>query len=131
KKGKKGKGESPAPAATPAPAMVAQKPAAPTGTPFTIAAMRALPPNAASNPAVSPPPAGTAPVAGSPPAAQAAPVPTITPVPVLPPSLLPPILPTSLLPQTRAAAVGKHFHPARCRLAVSSERTIYGMSLST
>ncbi|PYI98128.1 MAG: hypothetical protein DMF00_12955 [Verrucomicrobia bacterium] len=84
KKGKKGKGESPAPAATPAPAMVAQKPAAPTGTPFTIAAMRALPPNAASNPAVSPPPAGTAPVAGSPPAAQAAPVPTITPVPVLP-----------------------------------------------
>ena len=84
KKGKKGKGEPPAPAATPAPAMVAQKPAAPTGTPFTIAAMRALPPKAASNPAVSPPPAGTAPVAGSPPVAQAAPVPTITPVPVLP-----------------------------------------------
>jgi hypothetical protein len=84
KKGKKGKGEPPAPAATPAPAMVAQKPAAPTATPFTIAAMRALPPSAASNPAASPPPTGTAPVAGSLPVAQAAPVPTITPVPVLP-----------------------------------------------
>ncbi|HEX4697267.1 MAG TPA: hypothetical protein VH254_06305 [Candidatus Udaeobacter sp.] len=83
KKGKKQKGESPAPAATPPPAMVAQKPGVPGATPFAIAAMRALPPNAPNNPAISPAPAANAPVAVNPAIAQPATT-TATPVPVLP-----------------------------------------------
>ena len=88
KKGKKGKGESPAPAATPAPAMLAQKPGVPSATPFAIAAMKALPPNAPNNPAASPP-GVTGAVAGNSPVAQA-PVATATPVPVLPAKPAPP-----------------------------------------
>ncbi|HEX4707413.1 MAG TPA: hypothetical protein VH229_06735 [Candidatus Udaeobacter sp.] len=89
KKGKKQKGESPAPAATPPPAMVAQKPGVPTATPFAIVAARALLPGAPNNPAVSPQPGVTAPVAASSPIAQA-PVATATPVPVLPAKPAPP-----------------------------------------
>jgi hypothetical protein len=89
KKGKKQKGESPAPAATPPPAMVAQKPGVPTATPFAIVAARALLPGAPNNPVVSPQPGVTAPVAASSPIAQA-PVATATPVPVLPAKPAPP-----------------------------------------
>src|SRR6476661_6096432 len=83
KKGKKQKLESPPPASTPAPPMVAQKAAAPSTTPFAIASMR-TPPNVSNVPAVTPAPALKVPGAGTEPVAQASPLPTATPVPVLP-----------------------------------------------
>ena len=86
-KGKKGskkqKLESPPPAATPAQPLVAQKPAAPSPTPITVASAR-TPPNAPNFPAVTPAPAPRAPAAEAQPVAQVPVVPTATPVPVLP-----------------------------------------------
>jgi hypothetical protein len=86
-KGKKGskkqKLESPPPAATPAQPMVAQKPAAPSPTPITVASAR-TPPNAPNFPAVTPAPAPKATAAEAQPVAQVPVVPTATPVPVLP-----------------------------------------------
>src|SRR6266480_4633460 len=83
KRGKKQKLESPPPASTPAPPMVAQKATAPSTTPFAIASMR-TPPNVSNVPAVTPAPALKVPGAGTEPVAQASPIPTATPVPVLP-----------------------------------------------
>jgi hypothetical protein len=90
KKGKKQTGESPAPAVTPAPAMIAQKPGAPGATPFAIASAR-TPPSAGipNNPAVSPAPGPNAPLAATSPIAQV-PLANGTPVPVLPAKPAPP-----------------------------------------
>jgi len=77
--GKKQKLESPPPAMTPAP-MIAQKPSAPSATPFTVASA-ATPPNI---PVATPAPAANASNAQAPAVAQAPSVPTATPVPVLP-----------------------------------------------
>ena len=77
--GKKQKLESSPPAMTPAP-MIAQKPSAPSATPFTVASA-ATPPNI---PVATPAPAANASNAQAPAVAQAPSVPTATPVPVLP-----------------------------------------------
>jgi len=77
--GKKQKLESPPPAMTPAP-MIAQKPSAPSATPFTVASA-ATPPNV---PVAAPAPVANASNAQAPAVAQAPSVPTATPVPVLP-----------------------------------------------
>jgi len=77
--GKKQKLESPPPAMTPAP-VIAQKPNAPSATPFTVASA-ATPPNV---PVATPAPAANASNAQAPAVAQAPSVPTATPVPVLP-----------------------------------------------
>jgi hypothetical protein len=83
RKGKKQKLESPAPAATPAQPVVAQKPSAPSPTPITVASAR-TPPNAPNFPAVTPAPPPKALGVGTQPVAQAPAVPSSTPVPVLP-----------------------------------------------
>src|SRR5438477_2469141 len=75
---KKQKLESPAPASTPAPPVVAQKSAAPTSTPFAVASAPTPP-----KPPV-PTPAPTIAAAPGVPVAQASPSATATPVPVLP-----------------------------------------------
>ena len=77
--GKKQKLESPPPAMTPAP-MIAQKPSAPSATPFTVASA-ATPPTI---PVATPAPAANASNAQAPAVAQAPSVPPATPVPVLP-----------------------------------------------
>jgi hypothetical protein len=83
KKGKKQKLESPPPASTPAQPVLAQKPGAPSPTPFAVASAR-TPPSVSNIPALTPAPALKATGAGIAPVAQASPVPTATPVPVLP-----------------------------------------------
>jgi hypothetical protein len=83
KKGKKQKLESPAPAATPAQAVVAQNKLAPAGAPITVAS--ALTPASALNlPVATPVPANKAPEVGSGPVAQSSPAAMATQVPVLP-----------------------------------------------
>jgi hypothetical protein len=89
KKGKKQKLESPAPVATPAQPLVAQKPSAPSPTPITVASAR-TPPNAPNFPAVTPAPPPKAAGVGTPPVAQTPVVPAATPVPVLPAQPAPP-----------------------------------------
>src|SRR6478609_6324486 len=83
KKGKKQKLESPAPAASPAQAVVAQNKPAPVGTPITVAS--ALAPSSALNLAVATPaPAFKPSDTGTGTMAQNSPVAAATPVPVLP-----------------------------------------------
>src|SRR6266446_95843 len=83
KKGKKQKLESPAPAATPALAVVAQKKPAPAGTPIIVASALA-PPSALNLPVATPAPASKAPDVRTGSVAQSSPVAMATPVPVLP-----------------------------------------------
>src|SRR6266446_94679 len=83
KKGKKQKLESPAPAATPALAVVAQNKPAPAGTPITVASALA-PPSALNLPVATPAPASKAPDVRTGSVAQNSPVAMATPVPVLP-----------------------------------------------
>ncbi len=78
--GKKQKLESPAPASTPAQPVIAQKPPAPSATPFTVASA-VLPSNV---PAATPARAAMTPTAQAPAVAQVPSVPSPTPVPVLP-----------------------------------------------
>jgi hypothetical protein len=89
KKGKKQKLESPAPAATPAQAVVAQNKPAAAGTPITVASALA-PPSALNLPVATPAPASKAPGVGTASAAQSSPVAMATPVPVLPAQPAPP-----------------------------------------
>ena len=89
KKGKKQKLESPAPAATPAQAVVAQNKLAPVGTPITVASALA-PPSAVNVPVATPVPASKAPDARTASVAQSSPVAMATPVPVLPAQPAPP-----------------------------------------
>src|SRR6266536_6317428 len=84
KKGKKQKLESPAPAATPAQAVVAQKKPAPAGTPITVASALA-PPSSLNLPVATPAPASKAPDVRTGSVAQGSPIAAMaTPVPVLP-----------------------------------------------
>jgi hypothetical protein len=87
KKGKKQKLESPAPAATPSQAVVAQNKSAPAGTPITVASALA-PPVALKLPVATPAPASKSPDAGL--VAQTSPAGVATPVPVLPAQPAPP-----------------------------------------
>jgi hypothetical protein len=83
KKGKKQKLESPAPAAPPAQAVVAQNKPAPAGTPITVASALA-PPSALNVPVATPAPVSKAPDTGTASVSQSSPVAMATPVPVLP-----------------------------------------------
>jgi hypothetical protein len=83
KKGKKQKLESPAPASSPAQAVVAQNKPAPTTTPITVASALA-PPSALNLPVATPAPVSKAADVGTGAVAQNSPVPVSTPVPVLP-----------------------------------------------
>jgi hypothetical protein len=89
RKGKRQKLESPAPAATPSEAVMAQNKAVPAGTPITVAS--ALAPPSALNPAgATPVPASKLPDAGAAVIPQSSPVSMATPVPVLPAQPAPP-----------------------------------------
>jgi hypothetical protein len=83
KKGKKQQLESPAPAATPAQAVVAQNKPMRAGTPITVASALA-PPSALNLPVATPAPASKTPDVGTASVAQSSPVAMATPVPVLP-----------------------------------------------
>ena len=109
--GKKQKLESPPPAMTPAP-MIAQKPSAPSATPFTVASA-ATPPNI---PVATPAPAANASNAQAPAVAQAPSVPTATPVPVLPAQPIPADASNVALASNAGGGSWKTFPPGRMPL---------------
>ena len=109
--GKKQKLESPPPAMTPAP-MIAQKPSAPSATPFTVASA-ATPPNI---PVATPAPAANASNAQAPAVAQAPSVPTATPVPVLPAQPVPADASNVALASNAGGGSWKTFPPGRMPL---------------
>ena len=109
--GKKQKLESPPPAMTPAP-MIAQKPSAPSATPFTVASA-ATPPNV---PVAAPAPAANASNAQAPAVAQAPSVPTATPVPVLPAQPVPADASNVALASNAGGGSWKTFPPGRMPL---------------
>jgi hypothetical protein len=115
-KGKKGskkqKLESPAPASTPAQPVIAQKPAATTSTPFTVASA-ATPPNI---PAATRAPAANTSNAQAPAVAQAPSVPTPTPVPVLPAQPVPADASNATLASNAGGGSWKTFPPGRMPL---------------
>jgi hypothetical protein len=110
KKGKKQKLESPAPAGTPAQAVVAQNKLTPAGTPITVAS--ALTPLSAVNVPVATP----APYAGTAPAAQGSPVAMATPVPVLPAKPAPPDASNVALASNAGGGNWKTFAPGKMPL---------------
>jgi hypothetical protein len=115
KKGKKQKLESPAPAATPAQAVVAQNKPMPAGTPITVAS--ALAPQSALNvPVGTPAPAVKAPDAATAPAAQSSPVAMATPVPVLPAQPAPPDSSNVALASNAGGGNWKTFAPGKMPL---------------
>jgi len=109
--GKKQKLESSPPAMTPAP-MIAQKPSAPSATPFTVASA-ATPPNI---PVATPAPAANASNAQAPAVAQAPSVPTATPVPVLPAQPVPADASNVALASNAGGGSWKTFPPGRMPL---------------
>ncbi len=109
--GKKQKLESPPPANTPAP-VIAQKPSAPSATPFTVASA-ATP---ATIPVATPAPAANASNAQAPAAAQAPSVPTATPVPVLPAQPVPADASNVALASNAGGGSWKTFPPGRMPL---------------
>jgi hypothetical protein len=115
-KGKKGskkqKLESPPPASTPAQPVIAQKPVAPSSTPFALASA-ATPPNV---PVATPAPAANVPNAQAPAVAQAPSVPTATPVPVLPAQPVPTDASTGTLASNAGGGSWKTFPPGRMPL---------------
>ena len=113
KKGKKQKLESPAPAATPSQAVVAQNKPAPAGTPITVASALA-PPAALKLPVATPAPAVKSPDAGS--VAQTSPAGVATPVPVLPAQPAPPGGPNVALASNAGGGNWKTFAPGRMPL---------------
>jgi hypothetical protein len=115
KKGKKQKLESPPPASTPAPPMVAQKAGAPSTTPFAVASVR-TPPNVPNIPAVTPAPALKVPGARTEPVAQASPIPTATPVPVLPAKPVPADASNVALASNAGGGSWKTFPPGKMPL---------------
>ncbi len=115
KKGKKQKLESPAPAATPAPAVVAQNKVAPAGTPITVASALA-PPSALNLPVATPAPASKAPDAGTASAAQSSPVAMATTVPVLPAQPAPPDASNVALASNAGGGNWKTFAPGKMPL---------------
>jgi hypothetical protein len=113
KKGKKQKLESPAPAATPAQAVVAQNKPAPIGTPITVASALAPPP-ALNLPVATP--ANKAPDAGTTSTAQNPPVAMATPVPVLPAQPAPPDASKGALASNAGGGNWKTFAPGKMPL---------------
>jgi hypothetical protein len=113
KKGKKQKLESPAPAATPAQAVVAQNKPAPAGTPITVASALA-PPTALNLPVATP--ANKAPDAGTTTIAQNSPVAMATPVPVLPAQPAPPDASKGALASNAGGGNWKTFAPGKMPL---------------
>jgi hypothetical protein len=109
--GKKQKLESPPPAMTPAP-VIAQKPSAPSATPFTIASA-ATPPNLS---VATPAPAVNASNAQAPAVAQAPSVPAATPVPVLPAQPVPADASNVALASNAGGGSWKTFPPGRMPL---------------
>ena len=110
--GKKQKLESPPPAMTPAQPVIAQKPSAPSATPFTVASA-ATPPNV---PVATPAPAANASNAQAPTIAQAPSVPTATPVPVLPAQPVPADASNVALASNAGGGSWKTFPPGRMPL---------------
>ena len=113
KKGKKQKLESPAPAATPSQAVVAQNKPAPAGTPISVASALA-PPTAVKLPVATPAPASKPPDAGS--VAQTSPVAMATPVPVLPAQPAPPGVSNVALASNAGGGNWKTFAPGKMPL---------------
>ena len=114
KKGKKQKLESPSPAATPAPAMMAQNKPAPAGTPITVASALA-PPSALNLSAGTPAPASKSPNTG-PAVAQSPPATIATPVPVLPAQPAPPDSSNVALASNAGGGSWKTFAPGKMPL---------------
>jgi hypothetical protein len=110
--GKKQKLESPPPASTPPQPVIAQKPAAPTSTPFTLASA-ATPPTL---PVATPAPVVNTAKAQAPPVAQAPSVPTATPVPVLPAQPVPADTASGTLASNAGGGSWKTFSPGKMPL---------------
>jgi len=109
--GKKQKLESPPPVMTPAP-VIAQKPSAPSATPFTVA-------SAATPPGISvatPAPAANASNAQAPAVDQAPSIPTATPVPVLPAQPVPADASNVALASNAGGGSWKTFSPGKMPL---------------
>ena len=115
KKGKKQKLESPAPAATPAQAVVAQNKPAPAGTPITVASALA-PPSALNLAVATPAPASKPSNAGTGTMAQSSPVAAATPVPVLPAQPAPPTTSNVALASNAGGGNWKTFSPGKMPL---------------
>src|SRR6516165_921517 len=114
-KGKKQKLESPAPAASPAQAVVAQNKPAPAGTPITVASALA-PPSALDLPAATPAPASKPPDTKTGPVAQTSPVAMATAVPVLPAQPAPPGSSNVALASNAGGGNWKTFAPGKMPL---------------
>jgi hypothetical protein len=115
KKGRKQKLESPAPASTPAQAVVAQDKSTPAGTPITVASALA-PPSALNLPVATRAPASKAPDVGTGAAAQSSPVAMATPVPVLPAQPAPPDTSNVALASNAGGGSWKTFAPGKMPL---------------
>src|SRR5215813_4563075 len=112
-KGKKGKKQSPAPAATPSQAVVAQNKPASAGTPITVASAL-TPPTALNLPVATPAPASKPPDARL--TAQTSPVAMATPVPVLPAQPAPVGTPSVALASNAGGGSWKTFAPGKMPL---------------
>jgi hypothetical protein len=110
--GKKQKLESPAPASTPPQPIVAQKPIAPSATPFTLASAATPPKLSVATPA----PAANTASAQAPAVARAPSVPTATPVPVLPAQPVPPDASNVALASNAGGGSWKTFAPGKMPL---------------
>jgi hypothetical protein len=108
--GKKQKLESPPPASTPAP-VIAQKPVAPSATPFTVASAATPPPKVAVATPVPAPITSNAPAV-----AQAPSVPSATPVPVLPAQPVPADVASGTLASNAGGGSWKTFPPGKMPL---------------
>ena len=115
KKGKKQKLESPAPATTPAPAVVAQNKPTPAGSPMTVASGVA-PSTALNLPGVTPVPPSRPSDARIGPVAQTSPVAMATPVPVLPAQPAPPSSSNVALASNAGGGNWKTFAPGKMPL---------------
>ena len=115
KGGKKQKLESPPPASTPAQPVIAQKPIAPSATPFTLASAATPRPKV---PVATPAPAANTAnaQAQAPAVAQAPSVPAATPVPVLPAQPVPPDASNVALASNAGGGSWKTFAPGKMPL---------------
>jgi hypothetical protein len=113
RKGKKQQVQSPPPASTPAQPVIAQKPGAPSPTPFALASAR-TPPLVSNIPALTPAPALKAPETAA--VAQASPVPTAAPVPVLPAQPVPADTANVALASNAGGGSWKTFAPGKMPL---------------
>ena len=112
RRGKKQKLESPPPASTPLQPVIAQKPAAPGATPFTLASAATPAKVAVATPAPAANPAN----AQAPAVAQTASVPIATPVPVLPAQPAPPDASNVALASNAGGGSWKTFSPGKMPL---------------